>query len=162
MNEKPLPRLPWEPHPEGGFIAYPEGWREQPQRYGRLTPYLAGQPGQYTWSVNYDGQAIANVSDNKQAASDAANDAWPRVIEMARKAAARAEWERHTREMIAKAERGEIDPSYFANEAANYENMMWVMDQIKPRPGIRNTISVGLQRLVDAISAEFHRRRRGG
>lgn len=152
-------RLPWQPHPEGGFIAFPEGWREQPERYARIMLSNSGGYGVLTWSVRYDGQAISDVVDDKQRASDAANAAWPRVIEMAKKAADRAEWERHTLEMIGRAERGEIDPHYFANQAAEYENMMWVMERIKPRPGLRNTIAVGLQRVVDALSAEFARRR---
>ncbi len=153
-------RLPWQPHPEGGFIAFPEGWREQPERCARITLSNSGGYGVFTWSVRYDGQAISDVVDDKQRASDAANAAWPRVIEMARKAAERAEWERHTLEMIAKAERGEIDPHYFANHAATYENMMWVMGRIKPRNDGRQTITAGLQRVVDALSAEFHRRRK--
>jgi len=40
---------------------------------------------------------------------------------MAKKSAARSDWERHQIEMIATLERGELDPHYFANEAANYE-----------------------------------------
>lgn len=151
-------RLPWQPHPEGGFIAYPEGWKEQPKRFARIQPRHTGGLA-YSWSVHYDGQAISDVVDDKQHASNAANEAWPRVIEMAHKAAARAEWERHTLEMIEKAKRGEIDPHYFANKAAEYENMMWVMDRIKPRPG-SGRIAAGLQRVVDALSREFHRRRR--
>jgi hypothetical protein len=134
--------------------------REQPKRFARIQPRHTGGLA-YSWSVHYDGQAISALVDDKQHASDAANEAWPRVIEMARKAAARAEWERHTLEMIEKAKRGEVDPHYFANKAAEYENMMWVMDRIKPRPGMANTLSVGLQRVVDALSAEFHRRRPG-
>jgi hypothetical protein len=155
-------RLPWEPHPEGGFIAYPEGWREHPERHARLTPFLTGPQGSYSWAVRYDGQAITSIAVDKQAASEAANRAWPAAAERAKQAKARSEWERHTLEMIAKAERGEIDPHYFANEAANYENMMWVMERIAPKPGFRNTISVGLQRVVDALSAEFARRRNRG
>lgn len=152
-------RLPWQPHPEGGFIAYPEGMQHR-DRYARMQPSSSGGYGVYSWSVHYDGQSVTDITDDKQRASDAANAAWPRVIEMATKAAARAEWERHTLEMIGKAERGEIDPHYFANQAAEYENMMWVMERIKPRPGLRNTIAVGLQRVVDALSAEFARRRK--
>jgi len=159
MSEQNPIRLPWQPHPEGGFVAYPEGWREKPERYGRLTPYLTGPRGSYSWSVTYDGQAIASIAPNKQAASDAANGAWPAVIEKAAAAGAKSEWERLTLELIAKAERGEIDPQFFANEAANYENMMWVMDRIKPRPG-SGQIRAGMQRLVDALSAEFARRRK--
>lgn len=160
MNPTPPPRLPWQPHPEGGFVAYPEGWQAQPQRYGRLTPYLSGRPGQYSWSVNYDGQAIANLADTKQLASDAANAAWPKVIEMAANAGAKSEWERTTLAMIEKAKRGEIEPGYFANEAATYENMMWVMEKIKPRNDGARVIAAGLQRVVDALSAEFFRRRK--
>ena len=162
MNPKPPPRLPWQPHPEGGFIAYPEGWQQQPQRYGRLTPYTTGgDPGAYSWSVRYDGQAITDIAMTKQAASDAANLAWPTVIEMAKIAGAKSEWERKTLEMIEKAKRGEIDPGYFANEAATYENMMWVMEKIKPRNDGARVIAATLQRVVDALSAEFHRRRTG-
>jgi len=153
------PRLPWQPHPEGGFIAYPEGWREQPERYARLTPYLFAIPGQYSWSVRYDGQAISDIAPSKQAASDAANLAWPKVIEMAKAAAGKTAWERHTLDMIEKAKRGEIEPGYFANEAAAYENMMWVMEKIKPRNDGAQTIAATLQRVVDALSAEFFRRR---
>jgi hypothetical protein len=157
MNQKPPPRLPWQPHPEGGFIAYPEG-REHPARFARMQPTAHGGYGVYTWSVHYDGQAISDLSSSKQAASDAANGAWPAVIEKAKLAGARSEWERNTLEMIAKAERGEIDPHYFANEAAKYENMMWVMDRIKPKPGY-GAVSAGIQRIVDALSREFARRR---
>jgi hypothetical protein len=159
LSKENPPRLPWEPHPEGGFIAYPEGRKEQPERFGRLTPFLTGPPGSYTWAVRYDGQSITDVSGSKQAASDAANEAWPRVIEMAGAAGARSEWERKTLEMIEKVRRGEIDPHHFANQAADYENLMWVMDRIKPRP-YGPPIAPALQRLVDALSAEFHRRRR--
>lgn len=151
-------RLPWQPHPEGGFIAYPEGMHER-ERYARMQPSSSGGYGAYNWSVHYDWHVITDITDDKQRASDAANVAWTKVIQMAKEAAARAEWERNTLEMIDKAERGEIDPHYFADQAATYENMMWVMERIKPRPGIRNTISVGLQRIVDALSAEFARRR---
>lgn len=160
MTSDSTPRLAWQPHPEGGFVAYPEGWREQPERYARIMLSNTGGYGVYIWSVRYDGQAISDVVDDKQRASDAANDAWPRVIEMAKKAAARAEWERHTLEMIARAERGEIEPHYFANKAAEYENMMWVMERIKPRNDGRQRIAAGLQRVVDALSAEFARRRK--
>lgn len=152
-------RLPWQPHPEGGFIAYPDG-PQQAARFARMQPSSSGGYGVYSWSVHYDGQAISDITNDKQRASDAANAAWPRVIEFAERAAARAEWERHTLEMIAKAERGEIEPHYFANEAATYENMMWVMERIKPRNDGRQRIAAGLQRIVDALSAEFHRRRR--
>lgn len=117
--------------------------------------------GAYTWWATYDGQSIASVSDSKQAASDEANSAWPRVIAAAARAAERAAWECNTIEMIAKAERGEIDPSYFANEAANYENMMWVMQRLRRPPGLTARLSDGAQRIVDALSAEFHRRRKG-
>jgi hypothetical protein len=150
------PRLPWQPHPEGGFIAYPEGWKEQPDRYGRITIHTA--TSRWSWSVNYDGQAVADIAETKQAASDAANEAWPRVIELARVAGGRTEWERNTLEMIEKAKLGEIGPHYFANEAATYENMMWVMDRIRPKP-YAGPIAAGLQRVVDALSAEFFRRR---
>lgn len=156
----PSPRLQWQPHPEGGFIAYPEGWSAEPKRYARLKPFTTGPQGSYTWSVAYDGEPISSVAGSKQLASDAANGAWPGVIEKAAAAGAKSEWERNTLDMIGKAERGEIEPGYFANEAATYENMMWVMDRIKPRPG-GGKIAAGLQRLVDALSVEFARRRSG-
>jgi hypothetical protein len=158
----PSPRLPWQPHPEGGFIAYPEGWSAESKRYARLKPFTTGPQGSYTWSVAYDGQSISSVAGSKQLASDAANAAWPGVIEKAAAAGAKSEWERTTLDMIGKAERGEIEPGYFANEAATYENMMWVMRKIAPKSGIPGSpprISAGLQRLVDALSVEFARRR---
>ena len=130
-------------------------------RRARLIPQSTGPVGAYSWWVEYDGQSINGASDSKQAASDEANLAWPRVIEKAGQAAARADWERNTVEMIAKAERGELDPSYFANEAANYENMMWVMQRLRRQPGLTARLSEGAQRIVDALSAEFHRRRTG-
>jgi len=153
-------RLPWQPHPEGGFIAYPDGMARQ-DRSARLIPKSTGPIGAYTWWVTYDGQSIASVADSKQAASDEANSAWPRVIAAAARAAERAAWERNTIEMIAKAERGELDPNYFANEAANYENMMWVMQRLRRQPGLTARLSEGAQRIVDALSAEFNRRRKG-
>lgn len=74
-------RLPWQPHPEGGFIAFPEGWREQPERYARIMLSNSGGYGVFTWSVRYDGQAISDVVDDKQRASDAANAAWAATYE---------------------------------------------------------------------------------
>lgn len=148
-------RLPWQPHPEGGFIAYPDGPQSR-DRYARMQPSHSGGYGVYSWSVHYDGQAITDVTISKQAASDAANDAWPRVVEMARVAGARSEWERNQIEMIGELERGEIDPHYFANEAANYENMLWVMDRVKNK----RPMSLQIERLVDALSREFFRRRK--
>ena len=154
-------RLPWQPHPEGGFVAYPEGWREQPERYARITPYAyGGDKNAMSWAVRYEGQAITDIAPNKQAASDAANLAWPKVIELAKVAGAKSEWERQTLAMIEKAKNGELDPHYFANEAATYEDMMWVMERIKPRNDGSRVVSAGLQRVVDALSAEFFRRRR--
>lgn len=150
-------RLPWQPHPEGGFVAYPEGWREHPERYARIQPSRSGGFGAYLWSVHYDGQSITDITDDKQRASDAANEAWPRVVEMARKAAARSEWERNQIEMIGKLERGELDPHHFANEAASYENMMFIMDRVKNK----RPMSLQIERLVEALSREFHRRRKG-
>ena len=151
-------RLPWEAHPEGGFIAYPEG-RQHPNRYARMQRWATGQAGSWQWWTNYEGSSISDIADSKQAASDAANRAWPKVIEKARAADRRLTWEATQIEMIARAERGEIHPAYFANANADYENMMWIMTRIKPRPGMA-AISAGLQRLVDALSAEFARRRR--
>jgi hypothetical protein len=155
MNPSPPPRLPWQPHPEGGFIAYPEGWTERPERFARMQPTISGGYGVYSWSVHYDGQAISDVVDDKQRASDAANDAWPRVVEMAKAAGAKSEWERHQIEMIGKLERGELDPHYFANEAASYDNLMFVMDRVKNK----RPLSLQIERLIDALSREFHRRR---
>lgn len=150
-------RLPWQPHPEGGFVAYPEGWREQPERYARMTPYpYGGDKNAFTWAVRCGGHAITDIAPSKQAASDAANQAWPRVVEMAKLAGARSEWERNQIEMIGKLERGELDPHYFANEAANYENMMWIMDRVKNK----RPMSLHIERLVEALSREFFRRRK--
>lgn len=156
MSGEKNSRLPWQPHPEGGFVAYPEGWPAQPQRYARMQPSISGGYGVYSWSVRYDGQAISNITDDKQAASDAANAAWPKVIEMAKLAAAKSEWERNQIEMIGKLERGELDPHYFANEAANYENMMWTMARVKDK----RPMSLQIERLVAALSDEFARRRK--
>ena len=153
-------RLQWQPHPEGGFIAFPDG-PGRTDRCARLIPQAVGPIGSYTWWVKYDGQSIGSAADSKQAASDEANRAWPRVIEAAARAAERQAWERHTLDMIAEAERGEIDPSYFANEAADYENMMWVMQRLRRPPGLTARLSDGAQRIVDALSAEFYRRRKG-
>jgi hypothetical protein len=147
-------RFPWEPHPEGGFIAYPEG-RDHPERRARLTPWTTGPKGAYSWTIFYDGQVISDIADSKQSASDAANARWPRIIELAEAAARRSAWETNELEMIARAERGEISPEYFANEAASYENMMWVMERLKRKRPFTETIG----RLVDALSREFHRRR---
>lgn len=152
MASSTTPRLPWQPHPEGGFIAYPEGWQAQPQRYGRLTPYLAGRPGQYSWSVNYDGQSIANLAETKQLASDAANGAWPKVIEMAKGAGAKSEWERNMLEMIEKAKRGEIEPGYLVTAEADYRDLMWIMTQVAPKAGYGTHVPEGRQRLIDALS----------
>lgn len=158
MSKPELPRLPWEAHPEGGFIAYPEG-KKQTGRYARLQPWTTGPNGAYQWFIRYDGIAINDVSGSKQAAADAATERWPRAVEMAAAAARRAAWEANQLEMIARAERGEIDPNYFANANADYENMMWVMERIKPKPG-QGRVSAGIQRIVDAMSREFFRRRR--
>jgi hypothetical protein len=147
-------RLPWEPHPEGGFIAYPEG-RDRPERRARMTPWTTGPQGAYSWSVFYDGQVITDIADSKQSASDAANERWPRVMELAEAAARRSAWEANELEMIAKAERGEIGPEYFANEAASYENMMWVMDRLKRK----RPFSENVAKVIDVLSREFFRRR---
>lgn len=155
-------RLPWEAHPEGGFIAYPEG-KQHPKRFARITKH--GQRyGAWLWSVNYDGSSMANIADDKQQASDGANQAWPGVVHMAKEAKTRSEWEAHQLDMIAAVERGEIGPEFFANDKATQENMMWVMDRIRPKPGIpgvKVAIAVGRQKLVDALSRELHKFRTG-
>lgn len=147
-------RLPWRQHPSGGYIAYPEG-AHHPERCARLIPQSTGPVGAYSWWVAYDRHSINGTSDSKQGASNEANRSWPKVIEVSARLAERAAWEQNAIEMIAKAERGEIDPSYFANELARYENMMWVMDRIRHK----RPFTVHVKRLVDALSREFHRRR---
>ena len=151
-------RLPWRRTTgHRGFNAFPEG-DAHPERNAVIKFY---QPNNsWTWRLTYDGASSSGVAGTIQAASDAANAAWPAVIEEARKAAGRSEWERDQLELVAKIERGELPPDHFANAAADHENLMWVMDRIKPRPGL-GPVTGGIQRLVDAISRELYRRRTG-
>ncbi|XAI96323.1 hypothetical protein [Microcystis phage Mae-JY30] len=149
-------RLPWRRATgHRGYVAFPEG-EARPERQAVIEFHPPSNG--WRWRVAYDGAASSGSAATVQSASDAANAAWPAVVADAKRKAAATEWERRHWELIGKIERGELPPEHFANAAADYENLMWTMDRIKPRPG-EGAISAGLQRLVNAISREFFRRR---
>lgn len=66
----------------------------------------------------------------------------------------RAAWEDRQISLIYKAEAGKVGPEAFDLKNADDHDLMWTMEHIWKRPG-----STGLERLREAISSEFRRRR---
>lgn len=83
------PRLPWQRYPEvSGFIARPDG---VPHRYAAIWPESGARHGSWRWLVRIDppdkgpadfesGIFRNGIEAERQAAADAATEAWPSVV----------------------------------------------------------------------------------
>lgn len=146
-------RLPWQSFPEGGFIAYPDG-EEHRDRFATLSTLISS--GGWTWTVRSADAVITGYAASKQAAADAATEAWPKVVETACQLAATAARDAQRLAMIdAIADDPDPDLSSFGVEEANYENLMWIMDRIRSRAR-----TPGILKLMQALSAQFYKLRR--
>ena len=145
-------RPPWRHDLRRGFVAYPDD-EEHPDHVATLAH--SPRTGTWIWSVRYDGAAESGTVDGKQEVADAATAAWPKVIEKARLLAETAERDGERLAMIdAIADDPDPDISSFAVEAANYENLMATMDQIRNRAR-----TPGILKLMRALSAQLYKLR---
>lgn len=143
-------RLKWERDGKSGLRA------EFEDGYATIVHNTA--TGGWRWSVKIGEAAGSDIAGTKQFASNAANDALPRVRVIAEQVeAARA----HKAAILAKIDQVtvEADPdvgSIFGIAAADRENLSWIMDQVRHR-----TRTPGLNKLIDALSRELFKFRTG-
>lgn len=143
-------RLKWARDGSGGLRAEFEG--------GHATITLDTATSGRRWFVKVGKATAGDVAANAQHASDRANEALPRLQVMA--AQIRADEQRRAA-ILAKIDRvtTEADPdvgSIFAIAAADKENLGWIMDQVRHR-----TRTPGLNKLIDALSRELNKFRKG-
>ncbi len=148
-------RLPWERGP-GGFEAYPNG-RDHPDQSATLRPAIS-PTGSWTWAIRHGLASTPGIASSSQAASDAANDAWPKAILHDLELRAKTQ---HDAELLAAIERVtvEADPdvaAIFSISAADKQTLSWLMDQVRHR-----TRTPGLNKLIDALSRELYKFRTG-
>ncbi|GHA13201.1 hypothetical protein GCM10007989_04730 [Devosia pacifica] len=152
-----LPRLPWQRSTSGDwFVAYPDDHPDHAATV-RHMPQAVGQE-KWQWSVFWEGRfGEFGMAADRQAAADAATEAWHRLIETTKV----------PRDVV-----GEIDamldrlsqriPAGLLEEDTEYLHK--VLNQIRVRweTAIRlDRMEPNIKRLMEAVSAELYRRRTG-
>lgn len=143
-------RLKWERDDKSGLRAEFED--------GFATIVHDTATGGWRWRVKIGEGEGSDISSTKQYASNAANDALPRVRAIAEQVEANRA---HKAAVLAKIAQAtvEADPdvgSIFGIAAADKENLSWIMDQVRHR-----TRTPGLDKLINALSRELHKFRTG-
>src|SRR5687767_4257243 len=96
-------RLPWRPHPEGGFIAYPDG-EEHADRFARLERNASsGSIDTWNWRCRHGPAIRYGAGNSRQEAADEATEAWPAMAPLAEELEAAARAQRDWDELIAAA-----------------------------------------------------------
>jgi endonuclease/exonuclease/phosphatase (EEP) superfamily protein YafD len=138
-------RLKWERDESGLRAEFEDGF---------ATIVRDTSTGGWRWRVKIGEAQGSDIVNSKQNASNAANDAMPRLRTIAAQLAAN---EAHKAAVLAKIDSvtTEADPdvhSIFAIAAADRENLSWIMDQVRHR-----TRTPGLNKLIDALSRELYK-----
>ena len=150
-------RLPWQKHPEGGFIAYPEGERFKTRFAAIGHDQASSVPWQ--WRIVYDAARRADHAHTKQGAADAVTAAWPaakaEATRLAGIAAEREALRTNVRPMMAK---GDLPLSIFEIATAPSERLTTIIWLVKDAGGLEGPAKP----LVEACSLEPGRRRTAG
>lgn len=152
-------RLPWQKNPSGGFITYPEGEEHSGRR--AIVWYSVSHPkgSQWRWTVGWDKWfRETGLAATKQAAADAATEAWWRQKQTPIPRDIEGEIEAILAALLTKP-----PPSDLLREDGDYLRRLMHAIRLKwERDLRRETAPCQVMDLIAAMSEELYARRLNG
>jgi hypothetical protein len=152
-------RLEWQRNPAGGFVAHPEGVEHPDCRAIIWLGVHLSPDHQWQWAAGWSKRfQYSGMAPTKQAAADAATEAWWRGKAMPIPRDIDGEIEAILDAILSKPPAPDLlgEDSGYLRRLMHLARARWEVDMI------RETVPVQVKELMAALSQELYRRRIGG